>query len=639
MTAEPASPPPPDPTTTFATSTADALRALAGPGTGKTYALIRRLAALLEQGVDPAEILVVTFARTAARDLVSAVGELEAAGDELVPRTLHSFCFSILGRQHVLQATGRTPRIVLDFERNILLKDLQGDFGTLRDRQKLVVAFEAAWARRQAEPPGSPVPGLDQGFQDELLDTLRWHRAMMVGEVVPIALYYLQHNPQAEERAIYTHVLVDEYQDLNRAEQEVLNLLSSDSKIAIIGDDDQSIYGFKHANPEGIRNFHEDHTGTEDVEFVICRRCPSRVVKMAQTIVQRNPGRLRGPLEPMAGNPDGEIHHVQFRSIEEEAAAIADFVNHKIDSGQVEAGKCLILANRRVIGYAIRDAIRERGIDCSSYFREEPVDSDKAKEILTLITLLEDPDDRVALRAWLALGSSTERRGPYRRLYAAARERACSVREILDRLDDGELSIPHTGGALDRYRELLVALENLPGVADRPTELIDRLMPEEDNELDLLRQTALAAVADADQIVSLGAALRYGVAQRETPLESSEVRVMSMHASKGLTADLVVLGGLVEGLMPQVLDAEPDDQATQLQEQRRVFFVGMTRTRRILVFSTYSQLPAAVVHRLQVARGQAIGYGQAFRTFASQFLGELGDELPDAVRGQDWDYG
>src|SRR5579875_2704197 len=99
--AEPSSP---DPLTAFTQSDAARLRALAGPGTGKTYALIQRLARLIERGVAPSKILVVTFARTAARDLVNEVAKIETSGEELIPRTLHSFCFSLLGRERVLQA-------------------------------------------------------------------------------------------------------------------------------------------------------------------------------------------------------------------------------------------------------------------------------------------------------------------------------------------------------------------------------------------------------------------------------------------------------------------------------------------------------------------------------------------------------
>lgn len=627
---------PVNPATAFSESSAVALRALAGPGTGKTYALVNRLAHLLEQGVEAKKILVVTFARTAARDLVSAVARLEAHGGDLIPRTLHSFCFSLLGRERVLQATRRVPRIMLAFERDLLLQDLDGGFGGIRARRALVAAFEAAWARQQIDEPGQPVPGLDQAFQDAFLGSLRWHRAMLVGEVVPIALSYLHNNPQASERGAYDHVLVDEYQDLNRAEQQVLNLVSAESSLAVIGDDDQSIYAFKWANPEGIREFDQDHPGTEDVHFTICRRCPQQVVDMAQTLIQRNPGRVRLPLVAKADNPVGEIHNVQWRSVEDEAEGIAEFIKHKVSTG-VDPGRCLVLANSRRIGYAIRDAVRARDIACSSFFHEEPVESEAAQEALTLITLLAQPSDRVAIRAWLSFGSSTQRTPAYRRLIGAARESDTDIADILDQLDSSERSIPHTTNAVERYRELQRRLVVLRACGEDLARLIDELLPETNEDLTLLREAALKALEDADGVSSMANALRYGVAQRETPLESTEVRVMSLHASKGLTADLVVLAGLVEGLIPRIDDdASPADQEAQEQEQRRLFFVGITRTTDMLVLSSYAELEVATAHRLQVRRGPRTPGG--FRTFASSFFDELGDGLPTAVRGEEWRY-
>jgi DNA helicase-2/ATP-dependent DNA helicase PcrA len=625
-----------EPATRFSESLAISLRALAGPGTGKTFALVKRLAQLLERGVDPRKILVVTFARTAARDLVGAVANIEAHGGELIPRTLHSFCFSLLGRQRVLQATRRVPRIVLEFEKDLLLQDLEGSFGGIRARRELVGAFEAAWARQQTDEPGQPVAGLDQAFQDAFLGSLRWHRAMLVGEVVPIALSYLHNNPQAAERTAYDHVLVDEYQDLNRAEQQVLNLVSAESSLAVIGDDDQSIYAFKWANPEGIREFDQDHPGTEDIQFTICRRCPQRVVDMAQTLIQRNPGRIRLPLRAKDDNPPGEVHNVQWRSVDEEATGIAEFIAHKVAAG-ADPGRSLVLVNSRKIGYAIRDAIRTRGIACSSFFREEPVESEAAREALTLMTLLADPSDRVALRAWLSFGVSTQRTPAYRRLLSAARENDTDVADILERLAQDGISIPYTTSALERYQDLQRRLADLRACGDDLSTLVNVLLPETVGDVALLRETALAALDEADGISALSNALRYGVAQRETPLTSTEVRVMSLHASKGLTADLVVLAGLVEGVLPRVdPDATSAEQEAQEQEQRRLLFVGITRTTNILVFSSYSQLDLATAHRLQVRRGPVTPEG--VRTFASSFFDELGDGLPEAVRGQSWNY-
>ena len=143
---------------------------------------------------------------------------------------------------------------------------------------------------------------------------------------------------------------------------------------------------------------------------------------------------------------------------------------------------------------------------------------------------------------------------------------------------------------------------------------------------------------EAEDLAHLANQVRYGVSQREVPLEAAEVRVMSMHASKGLTADLVVLAGLIEGIIPRMDRRLPDDeQEAQRQEQRRLFFVAMTRTTNILVFSSYSELDTATAHRLQAAQGRWVRPG-VVRTFASSFLGELGPECPQAVRGEAWDY-
>lgn len=128
-----------------------------------------------------------------------------------------------------------------------------------------------------------------------------------------------------------------------------MNLVSTKAHLAVIGDDDQSIYGFKQAHPEGIRNFREDRSDTEDVQFVVCRRCPPVVVTMAQTLIARNPGRVRDALQPHPGNPEGELHHVQWASVAEEAKGVAAFIRAKI-AGGVDPGDCLVLTPRRKVG-------------------------------------------------------------------------------------------------------------------------------------------------------------------------------------------------------------------------------------------------------------------------------------------------
>jgi len=627
----------------FARSPAELLRALAGPGTGKTHALLRRLTRIIELGCPPEETLVLTFARTAAVDILR---KLEQDGDErmrnVLSKTLHSYCFSILTGQRFLTATGRKPRIILEFERDYILRDLEGPFSpNITERRELLQGFVAAWARLQTDVPGQPVEGLDQRFQDALLASLRYHGGMLIGEVVPLALAYLQQNPGAPERVRYRHVLVDEYQDLNRAEQVLVDLLRGEGSLAIIGDDDQSIYRtLKFANPEGIREFANTHPGTADIPFTECRRCPQPVVTMAQTLIQRNPGRIRGPLVARTGNDPGEIHNVQWRSIDEEAEGIAIFIAHHVRRG-VAAGKVLVLAPSRKIGYAIRDAVRRRGIEIRSFFREEAVEKPSAQEKLTLLTLVAHPEDRIALRAWIGLGADSAYVGGYRHLLRRAQADNADVRNVFERLDRGEIAIPHSTPPLERWRLLqreLARLDQFRGDLER---LVDELLPVaregEDDELALLRRIANQAIAEEPrpQLRDLPDRIRYRIGQPEVPLETAYARVMSFQKSKGLTADLVVLAGLVDGAMPRVDDGGPPaERQAQLEEQRRLFFIGMTRTTKILLFSIYSMLPDNIARQITTRIGNRLG--RSLRVFPSPFLDECGGTLARAIPGEVW---
>ena len=224
--------------------------------------------------------------------------------------------YGIFSAQHVLQAIGRVPRPLNKFEMEPLLYDLSAGFGKKRARRKRIRAYEAAWARLQHEQPGHAVNADDQAFENELLAWLRFHRGMLIGEITPYVYRYLRDNPAAPERGLYAQLHVDEYQDLNRAEQAVIDLLGEGGDICIVGDDDQSIYRFKFAHPAGIWDFQLTHEGTDDHEILECRRCPTRVVEMANALIAHNNdqshvnlflspkmGQVRSPLFSMIDSP------------------------------------------------------------------------------------------------------------------------------------------------------------------------------------------------------------------------------------------------------------------------------------------------------------------------------------------------
>ncbi len=243
----------------------------AGPGTGKTFALMRRVARMLYEQTDPRRILVCTFTRTAATDLRQKLDELGVDGAERInAKTLHSFCFSVLARENVFTLTGRIPRPLLKYEETFLVADLADRFGGLTECRTRLQAFSAAWARLQTDEPGWPSDEIDRAFQNELRAWLRFHKAMLLGELVPETLRYLRNNPTAPELTAYDYVLVDEYQDLNKAEQELLDRIGSGNRMIVIGDHNQSIYSFKHAHPDGILDFEDRRPGTTGVDLAVC---------------------------------------------------------------------------------------------------------------------------------------------------------------------------------------------------------------------------------------------------------------------------------------------------------------------------------------------------------------------------------
>ena len=266
------------------------LRVLAGPGTGKTFALMRRVARLLETGeAQPVEILAVTFTRTAAKDLVDKLQSLGVPGAEYVlAKTLHSFCFTLLRRGAVFAATGRHPRPLLDYEVDALVCDLAATFGGKRKVRKLLKAFEAYWATLQALEPGWPKTKSEDAFNNALLSWLRFHCSILIGELVILSYDFLRNNPASPDFPTYQHVVVDEYQDLNRADQALIEVLAAKCAVVVVGDEDQSIYRFRFAHPEGIAEFSTTHPMTTDKLLEVCRRCPSKVVDMAKRLISHN---------------------------------------------------------------------------------------------------------------------------------------------------------------------------------------------------------------------------------------------------------------------------------------------------------------------------------------------------------------
>jgi superfamily I DNA/RNA helicase len=618
------------------------LRVLAGPGTGKTFALMRRVARLLESDVDPAELLAVTFTRTAALDLVQKLSELGVAGAEHVTAiTLHAFSFGLLSRSAVFDATGRVARPLLAHELEMLIADLRSSFGGKRQVRRLMEAFDAYWAKLQHHTPGWPQDPNEQQFDTSLRHWLRFHGGMLIGELIPLALDFVAQNPLHPNVPRFAHVLVDEYQDLNRADQALIDALATGAAVTVVGDEDQSIYSFRYAHPEGIVEYPTGHAHTHDELLAECRRCPRRIVAMANALIARNRRQEPKVLMPFNGNQEGTVYIVQHQDIDAEITCLAAYIDHYLhEHPDTPAGEVLVLANRRPVGNGIKDELNRRASARStpwaaqSFYFEDCLQEMSAAEGFTLLTLLVHPEDRVALRAWLGLDSQDGRAGAYRRLQTYCEKHDQSPSDVLTALQSGTLALAYTSSLVARFRILQERLHLIREL--QVPDLVPALFPDSDVGCSDVRALATTAASDAEDAGALLTELRLLITQPELPsVRDNTVRVMSFHKSKGLTAKLVVLAGCVNGVLPYIdIDLSPGEQRRQREEQRRLFYVGITRATDTLVISNAVRLPAGQAWRMNVPFAQQIGGSAVLQ--ASPFLAELGQEAPSAISGARW---
>lgn len=627
----------------IAKSQAPRLRVMAGPGTGKTFAMKRRIIRLIEdEAVSSKEILAVTFTRTSANDLKKELKDLGIPGAEQIQAmTLHAFCFGLLNQKEVFESLGRHPRPLKTFNSNgspqfelsplLCDLDLEGTFGDKRSKAKRIRAFEAGWARKQNENIWAPT-NEDRAFKTALEKWLKSHGSMLIGELVPLALSYLEENPASTVFDQYKHIVVDEYQDLNKAEQLLIDTLGKKSHLSIVGDVDQSIYSFRYAHPDGITDFKNRHIALEDHSLDECRRCGKNIVEIADSLILNNHSGFTSPrLKSLPEKDLGKSAVIQWSSSDEESNGIANFVNHLISSGQYNPGDILILSPRRILGYKIRDLLQNQDIAVHSFFHEEALEEDLAQKAVTLLKLLAHPDDAVALRYWLGFGSNDWRSNQYKVLRSKANDLGKTPKTVLEEVCSGTLDIKgisHLCGAYNNFKDQLNILNGKSTL-----DTINFIFPEQQTETKIIREAALLLLQknETADIAELCDHIETLVTQPEMPESGNFVSIMSLHKSKGLTSKVTIITSCIQGLIPNVDEQLSVEEAdTKLQEQRRLFYVAITRAKEVLVISSFIKIPQKIAYKIG-ARLNHSGDAQA-----SQFMTELGPKKPKPIIGSDW---
>lgn len=571
------------------------IRVVAGPGTGKTTCLKRRTKRLVtDLEVPPSHIFVGTFTRAIAKELKAELGE------EVTVSTLHSLAYRLL-RENPSACQGMKLRFLLAFEEDCLLHDIRGflpEKDTVSNRRKKLRELEATRSRREDFE--------NEQFATAVRNWLIRHKAMLVGEVVHLAVLSLESSDISPGRL--EHVIIDEYQDLTSAEQALVDLLvADDGSLTILGDPNQSIYGFRYNHPRGVSSFPErwPHRICDDLTFDENRRCGQAILDIANLMIASMPTDSILPQQPLScqSGRAGRVASVFWESVEDEIFGLARYVRER------PTESFLILVPRRVLGYRLK---REIGADATTAFHEEVLEHPVAQEAFTAASIIADPNDAVAIRAWLGFhGTKAQKAGDRNRIAYSSLSSGTLGLALLRQIADqtvhpqgkGKMSIRQRArravGLIQQEMEpqeifKLIFREDLANVED-DDEKREFLI----NDLRELREAGLEVLDEQPEIGIKGAmnTLRYRIATR-APLRSQDdvdhrVKIMTLHGAKGLEADNVVIAGVADQIVPGDVSRDDRDPVEVTEEQRRLLFVAITRAKESLVLSWPRFIPTS----------------------------------------------
>jgi DNA helicase II / ATP-dependent DNA helicase PcrA len=334
----------------------------------------------------------------------------------------------------------------------------------------------------------------------------------------------------------------------------------------------------------------------------------------------------------------------QDRKIEaiavERHAGIAEFIADLTTNRGYAPQDILVLAQRRSIGNPIHEALTGRNIPSKSYYQEGALDSVSAQERLAILKLLLDPQDRIALRWLLGFGSNDFRSGAYARIRAHCEQTGMAPWDLMVQLAADAVQIGYTTNVVARFQGIQAELARLSG-ENNISEFIQLWLGGQIIEDDPFHALASELALEIESPRQLLDALLEAVSQPDIPPDVAEVRIMSLHKSKGLNSPVVIIAGCVEGLLPTAPDADlrPAENQALLEEQRRLFFVGLTRVKatppqgRPGILMLTSSRSMSLVDAMQSGiRPASVRYGRAY-VHTSRFIQELGPSAPAALAG------
>ena len=571
-------------------------RLLAGPGTGKTLTLTRRIVYLVsERGVSPDRILALTFTRAAVAELSQRVA-VELGKEVPKPRvsTLHSFALHQLLRNEARVNLPQPLRVADDWEeRWIIVEDLKTLLGISADgTTDLLARLSADWQKLAADRGDwertFPHPQFQGAWQE--------HRQVF-GYTLRSELVY-QLKTALDEGNINVEgppleLLLDEYQDLNPCDLAVVRALAGlGSRVYVAGDDDQSIYGFRYAHPEGIRRFPTEFAQARELTLEACQRCDDRILQYGLYVARQDTRRIDKPLRPMSAPGTGEIHLLRFQDQGYEAVGIASICKQLSRRKGVRPEAVLILLRsdrNRVFSTPLRAALISEGLPVGIVSNPlEPLDSPQGRIFLAILRLVVNPSDHLAWRTLLVLRDNGLGAKSLGATYDCARGKGWTYARALDEIVKDPSLIGTRGDATSIEVQAIRQVINDSGPAPVKDVLAwleavaVHVIPAAETRSEALDVfSRVAAVSGADSLEGLLRALNVSLAGFEQERPTGAVSIMTMHQAKGLTADAVVVAAAEDQYIPGRAAGDAVD------DERRLLYVSLTRARHFL-YLTYA---------------------------------------------------
>ncbi len=596
------------------------LLVLAGAGSGKTRVITYRVAHLIATGTPARAILGMTFTNKAAQEMRGRLADLvgaEAAG-EVTLSTFHAFGARILREQAARAGLGRHFTILDARDQADLVRSVQEELGI--DPAELPPERAQAWISAQkSEGPADARRSPDGLPRTERLlarvaagyeRALRHFDAVDFDDLLlrPLELFRACPDVLAQYRERFRQVLVDEYQDTNLVQLLLVKELCADHQnLCAVGDDDQSIYGWRGARVQNIWEFEKHFPGSEVLNLTRNYRSTMPVLALANAVMQPSP--LRRPKELWTDVTAGETPRlVACPSDEAEAAFIAFEIDRLRHEAQLRPDDVAVLFRTNGQARALEEGLRLAAIPYRVVGTQSFFDRKEVKDALAYLRILVNPRDAVALRR--ALGFPTRGIGPATRaslerlaeargipLRAALRETAAqpdiskrAVRPLIELAD----WVDRHGAALETSADLAAGVElafrdaNLfhavreaaDGRAGSAEDRVASLYALIDGVRTYARRVAEPQLAEYLRLLALDSADQERGANDDP---AGRVTLMTLHASKGLEFQTVFLTGLEDGLLPHRRVTE--DPQADIEEERRLFYVGITRARRRLVLT------------------------------------------------------